>query len=182
MHTTPSPASSAAAALPASFTTQQLAAALERRARRGAVVAALLNSEERLQFWKGCADACQTLARGTAAKMAEKDARLAAEGYAQTSLESAGAALPARFKHLSLAEVQQILRAEGIEIAADAVADGNLGARQVLESGVVARFDCDDEHAVSGIDVGHGADCHCVSKGGAAIVAAAPLRSEGGAA
>ena len=153
--------------------------AIKRRARIGIVVAALDDNESHLQFWVGVDDAAQALINGSAARMAEKDAQTL-PNQEQTSLQAAAAALPVCVKNLTMAEVQQLLAAQGFKAPADLVAHRDIGAGQVFKNDEVALIaDLQDEHAQARADVGNGTGLHCM---GSSAGKAAMVGQQGGAA
>lgn len=133
-------------------------AALLRLGRSGIIATAFTNNASALEFWKGYTEAARDLMSGVGAIAAAKDALTS--GYAQTDLQAAGACLPERTKGLTLAQVREILAAQGIEVATDAISHTDIGAGEVLEDNVVPRVDCDDEHPVARVHMRHSSDGH----------------------
>lgn len=153
--------------------------ALLRRARRGILIAAINGVGDRFHFWQGAASAAEDIINGYALRMAVNDARKLAD-QEQASLETAWAALPVSVKHLTMADVQQLLAAQGIESAADLVAHRDIGAGQVLKNDEVAPIaELQDEHAQARADVGNGTGLHCM---GSSAGKAAMVGQQGGAA
>lgn len=153
-------------------TTDPAAQALLRRARRGILFSAINGAPDRFHFWQGVASAAQDIINGYALRMAANDASNLSD-QEQTSLEAAWAALPVGVKHLTMADVQQLLAAQGIESAADLVAHHDIGAGQALKNNEVAPIaQLQDEHAQARADVGNGTGLHCMasSAGKAAMV------------
>lgn len=107
-------------------TTDPAAQALLRRARRGILLSAINGAIDRFHFWQGVASAAEDIVNGNALRMAANDASNLAD-QEQTSLEAAWAALPVGVKHLTMADVQRLLAAQGIESAADLVAHRDIG-------------------------------------------------------
>ena len=172
-------------ALPPNTEAPTQAQALLRRGRSGIAGTAFTNNAEALEFWKGYTEAARDLMNGIGALAAAKD-ELTSSG-AQTLLQTAGACLPERTKSLTLAHVRQILTAQGIEISTDAVPHVDLSAGEVLESNVVPRVDCDDEHPVARVHMRHSSDGHGLSstnQGAASLEHSEPgqpVAREGGA-
>lgn len=146
--------------------------ALQRRARRGILFSAINGAADRFHFWQGVASAAEDMINGNALRMAANDADASAD-QEQASLETAWAALSIGVKHLTMAEVQQLLAAQGIESAADLVAHRDIGAGQVLKNDEVAPIaNLQDEHTQARADVSNGTGLHCMasSAGDAAMV------------
>ena len=153
-------------------TAQAEAHALLGRARRGILISAINGAGDRFYFWQGAASAAEDIINGNASRMAANDAKNLSD-QEQTSLEAAWAALPVGVKHLTMADVQQLLAAQGIESAADLVAHRDIGAGQVLKNNEVAPItQLQDEHAQARADVGNGTGLHCMAScsGKAAMV------------
>lgn len=135
------------------------ATALQRRARLGIVAAAAANNPYNLRYWQGCAGAAADMLNGRADQMAAKDAAASSANQPQTGLQAAVAALPERAEQLTMAEVQQILTAQGVEIASDLVAELDIRTGEVFKHrelpGIV---DTHDEHAATRVEMGH---CAC---------------------
>jgi hypothetical protein len=148
---------------PTTNTPAQLAAlALRRRALTGIVAAGLQGNTSNLRFWQGITAAADDIISGRADQLAAIDAAAALANERQTRLKAAVAALPVSAKNLSMAEVQQILAAQGVELSPDLVANGNLGAGEVLENDIPAVVvDAHNKHAAARVDMGHSAGQHC---------------------
>lgn len=101
-------------------TPQALGFAMLRRARAGVAMAGVMNDEAKLCFWQGVGDAAVALIDGVAERLAVKDSQLSQQE--QTGLLAAAAALPERLKDLSMADVQKVLTAHRVELAAHASA------------------------------------------------------------
>lgn len=159
--------------------------ALLRRGRCGIAGTAFTNNAAALEFWKGYTEAARDLIAGVGALAAANDELNSSD--AQTGLQAAGACLPERTKGLTLAHVRQILSAQGIEVATDAVPHVDLSAGEVLEHNVVPRVDGDDEHPVARVHMRHCSDGHGLSstnQGAASLEHSEPgqpVAREGGA-
>ena len=137
------------------------AQALLRRGRSGIAGTAFTNNAAALEFWKGYTEAARDLIHGIGALAEAKDEL--ASGDPQTSLQAAGACLPERTKGLTLAQVRQLLTAQGFEVTMDAITHTDLRAGEVLEHNVVPRVDGDDEHPVARVHMRHCSDGHGLS-------------------
>lgn len=128
-------------------------------------------------FWQGYIKALQDVRNGAGSTLAGMDeARL---GYEPAGhLKAAFAALAECAESATFAQVQQILAAQGVQVAGQPVAHGQFNAAQQLKDGVVAVVNPHDEHAAAGIDCNDGA-IHGASPCG---VNAATVALEGGAA
>ena len=134
-----------------------LGLALHRRARAGVAMAGVMNDEAKLCFWQGVGDAAVALIDGVAERLAVKDSQLSQQE--QTGLLAAAAALPERLKDLSMADVQKVLTAHRVELAAHAVPNHHIGGRQVLKNREAAAVvQPHQEEAATGVHVGH---CAC---------------------
>lgn len=145
--------------------------ALMARARTGLLVAADLENPAAFNFWQGYIDALRLISDG-AAGLTHLVLRDAASGGYQppTYLAAAFTALPEDVKALTLVDVQQLLRAQGIKPTCDLVSDGNIDGVEKLEHGKGAIVDLHQEHAGAGVDHDHGALAHglMVAQGGSA--------------
>lgn len=127
-------------------------AALQARAQAGLLAAALDGNPARFAFFSGQLSFARNLGNGTGERLAAKDAALAASGdHAQTSLERAWAALPVGAEKLTMAQVQQLLTAQGIKVAFDGVAGVDIDPVEQFEHGK-ATAKLNDEHAAPAVD------------------------------
>lgn len=158
-----------------SHDTHQAAAALRMRA-----VGSLLftashpSAPEHLtafHFWRGYLKALADVTGDAARAVLLADARRS--GYEPPSyLQRAFAALPERIEALTLAQVQQFLATQGVEVSADAVAHLKVDAAEQLEDDKGVIVHPHDEHAAAVVDGDDGAqhgNAPCVD--GAATVA-----------
>lgn len=96
------------------------AAAMQARAQAGLLAAALDGNAVRFAFFSGQLSFARSLTNGTGKRLAAKDAARAASGdHAQTHLERAWTALPVGAEKLTMAQVQQLLAAQGIKVGSD---------------------------------------------------------------
>jgi hypothetical protein len=126
-----------------------------RRARVGAMVAACMNKPTGYAFWAGVDHALQALKAGSWAALARKD-RLQPHQVPRR-FEAAFAALPNGLESLGMAEMQQLLRAHGVEVAGDEVAGLQVNSTDQLEHGVSPAGQPHLEQAVQAVDGCHGA-------------------------
>lgn len=141
----------------AGHTPQALGFALHRWARAGVAMAGVMNDEAKLCFWQGVGDAALALINGAAERLADNDAKLSQQE--QTRIEAAAADLPLSLKDLSMADVQKVLTAHRVQLAAHAVPNHHIGGRQVLENREAAAvIQPHQEEAATGVHVGH---CAC---------------------
>lgn len=82
-------------------------------------------------------------------------------------LKAAWAALPVGVEDMSMAQVQQLLAAQGVEISADDVADLQLNAGQQLEDAQGVGAVAHQEQAAARVHAHHGAGDVVLSHGGA---------------
>lgn len=130
--------------------------ALTQRAKTGFVYAAMAGNERTCNFFAGQLKFASDLASGAGNKLAAMDA--ARSGYEHPAgFEAAWAALPVGAEKLSMAEVQQILAAQGFQVAADAVAGVDVNATEHLKNSKVATVNLDDEHTALAVDGVHSA-------------------------
>lgn len=145
--------------------------ALMARARTGLLVAADLENPAAFNFWQGYIDALRSISdrSATLTHLVRRDQ--ASGGYQPPAyLAAALTALPEDVKALCLADVQQLIRAQGIQPTCDLVSDGNLDGVEQLEHSKGAIADLHQEHASAAVDHDHGALAHglMVAQGGAA--------------
>lgn len=145
--------------------------ALMARARTGLLVAADLDETDAFNFWQGYIDALRSMT-DKAASLTHLVARDQASGGYQppTYLVAAFTALPEDVKALTLGDVQQLLRAQGIEPTCDLVSNANVDGVEELEHSKSAIVDLHQEQAGAAVEHGHGALAHglMVVQGGAA--------------
>ncbi len=145
--------------------------ALMARARAGLLVAADLENPAAFNFWLGYIDALRALSLDAQALDHIVSRDRSSGGYQPPAyLEAAFTALPKDVKALSLGDVQQFLRAQGIEPTCDLVSDRNVDGIEKLEHGKSASVDPHQEHAAAVVNHDHGAFAHgrMVAEGGAA--------------
>lgn len=101
-------------------------------------------------FWRGYIKALQDISTGAGGTLAQVDLHL---GYEPPShLKSAFAALAKSAESLTFAQVQQLLATQGVEVAADAVTNGQINAGQQLKDSEIKAVHLNDEHAPTAID------------------------------
>jgi hypothetical protein len=133
--------------------------ALSDRAKTGMLIAAEQGRSEGFHFWRGNLAALQSMTTGYGVGFAKSD-RLLGGYQAPTDLKAAWAALPERAEKLTMAEVQQILAAQGVQVAAQPVANGDVNAGQQLENSAVATVNLHDEHAPAVVDFDNSSCVH----------------------
>lgn len=128
------------------------AAAMQARAQAGLLAAALDGNAVRFAFFSGQLSFARNLTNGTGKRLAAKDAARAASGdHAQTHLERAWTALPEGAEKLTMAQVQQLLAAQGIKGTPDGVAGLDVDAVEQFENGE-ATAKPNDEHTAAAVD------------------------------
>jgi len=133
--------------------------AMHNRARQLVLTCGYLGNAKNLRFAQGCLSSLSYLLRGGGAFAAARDASIG--GYQPaTGFEAAWAGLPVGAKNLSLAEVQEFLRVNGVEITPDAVTDSQISAVRQLKDREVAAVNLDDEHSPVCVDPNNGAVLH----------------------
>jgi hypothetical protein len=83
--------------------------------------------------------------------------------YVPASWQAAWAALPVGIENYTLAQVQEFLRVNGVQLAADDVADFDVDAIGRLEDGKVTALDLHNEHDALAADLHDGAGLHVVT-------------------
>lgn len=132
--------------------------ALRLRSMTGMLHSAQISHHGRFSFWQGYTKALADALADEGRSMAAKDAL---SGYEPpTHLKAAWAALPVRLEALAIADVQQLLTAQGVEVAAQRVADFNVQRGKQLEDAEVATVKLDDEHATAVVDGDDGTCLH----------------------
>ena len=116
----------------------------------------IANPQKMYDFWHGFADCAAALLHGHAEGMALRDQ----SSDPQRAIQAALAGLPDHCERLSFVEMERLMRAQGINFAADAVAHGNIDTVVQLQDGVRAVIKFDDKHSVAGIDVQDGGKLH----------------------
>jgi len=132
------------------------------------LLGALLGNIRHLAHAQGGIKALQALQRGAGDSAAKLHHSLG--GYQPlASLQTAWAALPVGIENYTLAQVQEFLRSQGIEIATDPVSNGQVNGVQQLEHDELPIVYLDDEHHAAPADLGNGAITHgsSVLQGGA---------------
>lgn len=133
--------------------------ALRNRAKHGLLIGALLDRPSSFAHFRGELKALSALERGLGDKAAAKDS--AAGGYLPLAdLQTAWATLPVDIERLTLVDVQQLLRAKGVQIAGNPASDSKLDAVEQLEDSVGAAVDLHDEHPAPRVDLNDGASQH----------------------
>lgn len=133
--------------------------AMHNRARQLVLTCGYLGNAQNLRFAQGCLSSLSYLLDGGGVFLATRDASIG--GYQPvTGFEAAWAALPVSAKNFSLAEVQELLRVNGVELSPDAVTDSQISAVRQLKDREVAAVNLDDEHPLLCVDPNNGAGLH----------------------
>jgi len=115
--------------------------------RKRAIVCLLHNAEHNddvaFKFWSGYALALRNVEHGSGQAAAEKDARSPSGYEPPAHLQAAWAALPVDAETLTIAQVQQILAAQGVKLTRDPIAHGHFVRGQQLKGGEAKREPCD---------------------------------------
>jgi len=138
--------------------TRDAAQALLDRATVLLLTAALQNNESRAQFARGSINTLRSLLTCDGTEFAARKDAASGAYQPPACLEAAWAALPIDIERLSLAEVQQFLTAQGVEIAPHLIADRNLKTVQQPKNDEIAALDLHNEHAATRVDVGNGSE------------------------
>ena len=134
-------------------------AALLNRAHSGMLMAALADRPVGFVGWRSYAKALADLESFHGQQLAAKDAR--SGGYQPTScLQAAWASLPEGIERMPLAEVQQFLTSQGVEIPAETVPALKVNAVEQLDDNEVAAVNLNHEHAPAMVDVNDGTSGH----------------------
>lgn len=107
-------------------------------------------------FWLGYAKALISLADGTASKLAERDARLAAQD-AQAGFAGAWSRLTVGIEALSCVEVQERFATQGVEVSLDAAATFQINAVKHLEQNVLTVVNGDEYVTALAVYLNNGA-------------------------
>lgn len=103
------------------------------------------------------------------AHLAEQDFLMG--GYQPLAgFQAAWAALPIDAKYFSMAEMQEFLRAHGVEVPHDAVGQGNVHIAGQFKNSVIATVNGHDEHGTLGAELDDGSGLQSGAPVGAAIV------------
>lgn len=133
--------------------------ALLSRAHCGMLIAALADRSDSFVAWRAYAKALTDLQNGKGLALATKDSK--SGGYEPAGcLKAAWPGLPIGIELLTLANVQQFLAAQGVQISAETVPALQLDAAQQLDGNTVAVIHPDHEHAPAVVDVNDGASGH----------------------
>lgn len=133
----------------------------------------IANPQKMYDFWHGFADCAAALLSQQAEVMALHDQA----SSPQSAVQAALAGLPDDCERLSFADMKRLMRAQGVYLASDTVAHGDVDTVVQLQDGVRAAIKFDYEHAVAGIDVQDGGERH-----ESPLVSQTAIVSEGGAA
>lgn len=129
---------------------------LQAMARRALIGLMADGLDASLPFWLGYAKALISLADGTASKLAERDAGLAAQD-AHAGFAGAWTRLTEGIEALSSVEVQERLAAEGVQVALDAAATFQINAVKHLEHHVLTVVNGDEYVAALAVYLNDGA-------------------------
>lgn len=161
-------------------TTTEGLQALRNRAIHGVLVGAWLGKPGNVAFFQGVLNGLTQIERGMAQRAAEKDRDLG--GYQPVAgLQGAWATLPTGIERLTMAEVQQHLSAQGVELAADAVAHGDFDAVLQVEECMVPAINVHDEAQPPSVDLHNGSALHSLPSLEVATVAQLRLQPGAGA-
>lgn len=133
--------------------------ALLNRAKHVLLIGAWLGKPENVAFAKGSINSLEALQRGVGDKAAAKDASMGSYQPA-ADLQAAWAALPVDIEKMSFAQVQEFLRAHGLQVPFDPVTDSNLDAVEQLEDAPVTVVNLDDKHGPARAELNDGASGH----------------------
>lgn len=138
--------------------------ALRNRAKTALLSAATINRHFIFERSMGYLKALSDLESGVGQKLAAKDASSESGTYEPLSMfKAAWPALPEDIEALTLANVRELLAAQGMEIAGDDIADSQINAVQQLKDGEVSATELNDEHASALIDGNNGSCLHAAS-------------------
>jgi hypothetical protein len=142
--------------------------AMHNRAKQLVLTQAWLGKPDGLRFAQGVMSSLEGLLHSEMpACFANRDASLG--GYQPTAgFEAAWSALPVGAKNFTLAEAQEFLRAQGVELSTDALALLHVNAVGDLKNGVLTPVDLDNEHDAATADVNDSSSLHvspCVNDG-----------------
>ena len=133
--------------------------ALLDRAHCGMLISALADRPASFAEWRAYAKALTDLQTGKGLALAAKDSK--SGGYEPAScLQAAWTRLPVGIELLTLADVQQFLTTQGVQISAETVPALQLDAAQQFNGNAVAVINANHEHAPAVIDVNDGASGH----------------------
>jgi hypothetical protein len=127
-----------------------------RRARMGALFAAAWGNAARFNVFQTMARTLADLLNGSYQYAAVKDASRPYEP--PSGFEAAWAALPVSPEVLSMADMQQFLRGQGVDVAGDEVTELDVDACKQLKDDEFAAFRAQQEHAGAAVDGHHRAD------------------------
>jgi hypothetical protein len=127
-----------------------------RRARMGALFAAAWGNAARFNVFQTMAITLAELVRGNYRFVALKDQSIPYQ--APGAFEAAWAALPVGPEAMSLADMQQFLRGQGVEVAGDDITGLDVRAAEQFERDEFAAFTAQQEHPGAAVDGHHRAD------------------------
>lgn len=154
--------------------------ALHNRAIQQLLIGAWLGKAENVAFAKGSISVLRSLERGAGAKAAAKDASLG--GYQPAAcIQAAWARLPVDLERLTMAQVKDFLRTQGVEFPTDDVTQLQINGVQQLEDDKVSALDVNDEHPPAWAELNDGSG-HGVSHVVGADVQRTSIVTTGGAA
>lgn len=126
-----------------------------RRARMGALLAAASGQAESFKVFQTMAGTLAELVRGNYRFVALKDQSIPYQ--APGAFEAAWAALPVGPEAMSLADMQQFLRGQGVEVAGDDITGLDVRAAEQFERDELAALTAQQEHPGAAVDGRHGA-------------------------
>jgi len=133
--------------------------ALSNSAKNGILAGALLGKPGNVAFFQGFLNALHCIERDGATKAAA--AQASRGGYMPSAaFDACWSKLPENIERMTLTEVQQFLRANGVELAFDPVADQKLNAIEQFENKGIPVVDAHDEHAEPRVDVHDSSSLH----------------------
>ena len=143
-------------------THQAVIQALRNRAHSGMLIAAVASEPASFIGWRAYAKALADLQSPAGQKLAAKDAQ--SGGYEPAGcLKAAWTRLPVDIETLAMAEVQEFLTAQGVQIPLDAVPALQVDAVEQFDSHTVAVINPNDKHAPAVVDLNDGSSNHGAS-------------------
>lgn len=137
--------------------------AMHNRAKQLVLIQALLNKADGLRFAQGAMSELGALLTCSGPSFAAgRDASMG--GYQPLAgFETAWAALPDGAKNFTLSEVQEFLRAHGIEVSTDAITDRQVNGVNQLKNRIVTAINGHDEHHSASTDLNNGSGLHATT-------------------
>jgi hypothetical protein len=152
--------------------------ALRNRATTLLLTQAWLGRAEGFAFAQGAVNHLTELCNGPWERVAAQDAASETGYLPPAYLQPAWARLPVGVTSLTMAQVQELLTSNGIQLATDKVADSQLDGVEQLEHSEVPAVNLHDEHGTARADSNNGSGGHGALPAGemvAPMVASEPL-------